>query len=269
MLAVVLPWYCQLPAGAAETTETNDDTGQIQALVTAVKTKISDGQRSETNFTEELKQFDVLIAKHKNETNDAAAEISYMKAMLYIEVFEDWDKGSALITQIKQDFPDTKYGQHADKILASIMRKKARANLAVGSTFPGFDVKDVAGQPLSVASYRGKVLLIDFWATWCGPCVGEMPNVIKTYEAHHAQGFEIIGVSLDQDRLKLQNFTKQHDMPWPQFFDGQGWGNQLAVKYGIESIPANFLLDGHGKIIGQDLRGEELEAAVVKALADK
>jgi hypothetical protein len=90
---------------------------------------------------------------------------------------------------------------------------------------------------------------------------------LKTYGAHHAQGFEIIGVSLDSDQAKLTDFIKSKDMTWQQFFDGQGWKNKLAVKYGIESIPSTFLLDGDGKIIAKDLRGEELEDAVTKAVS--
>lgn len=92
---------------------------------------------------------------------------------------------------------------------------------------------------------------------------------MATYGKYHGKGFEIIGVSLDQDQQKLLNFTKQNNMIWPQFFDGQGWNNKLAVKYGIESIPATFLLDGNGKIIGKDLRGEELEQAIARALGGK
>ena len=95
----------------------------------------------------------------------------------------------------------------------------------------------------------------------------ELPNVIKTYEAHHPKGFEIIGISLDKDEQKLTNFTKEKKMPWPQFFDGKMWANKLAVKYGVNSIPMTYLLDGEGKIIGKGLRGEELETAVSKALA--
>jgi peroxiredoxin len=270
VIAVTIFLLLNLHARAAET---NDDSGEIKALVAAVQVKIQAGERSETNFSDELKQFDVLTAKHKNEKTDAAAEIPYMKAMLYIEVFADKDKGAAMIEQIKKDYPDTKYGQHADAILASIAKqeasKKIQSNFIVGSKFPDFDEKDVAGKPLSIANYKGKVVLVDFWATWCGPCVGELPNVLKTYAAHHAQGFEIIGVSLDEDQPKLENFIKENNVTWQQFFDGKGWGNKLAVKYGIESIPSTFLLDGSGNIIGKDLRGEELEAAVTKALANK
>lgn len=124
-------------------------------------------------------------------------------------------------------------------------------------------------QPTKLADLRGKVVLLDFWATWCGPCVGELPNVIKTYEKHHDGGFEIIGVSLDQDEQKLKNFTKEKNMTWQQYFDGKGWQNKLAQKYGVQSIPATYLLDAEGKIIGRNLRGEALEEAVTKAMAKK
>jgi thiol-disulfide isomerase/thioredoxin len=146
--------------------------------------------------------------------------------------------------------------------------EKIQAGLAKGVDFPDFSEQDLNGKPISVGALKGKVVMVDFWATWCGPCRGELPNVIATYGKHHAQGFEIIGVSLDSDRDKLDAFLKQQDgMTWPQFFDGQGWGNKLAVKYGVESIPFAVLIGPDGKIIGKDLRGEELENAVAAALA--
>jgi peroxiredoxin len=147
--------------------------------------------------------------------------------------------------------------------------KKIQAGLVEGTKFPDFNEKDLAGKPLSIANYKGKVVLINFWATWCVPCMAELPNVLKTYSKYHDKGFEIIGISLDADQQKLLAFTKKMNMTWPQFFDGTGWENKLAVKYGIEGIPATFLLDGEGKIIAEDLRGEELEQAVAKALAKK
>ena len=149
------------------------------------------------------------------------------------------------------------------------MSTRIQQTLVVGNKFPDFEEKDLAGQPLSIANFKGKVVLVDFWATWCGPCVQELPNVLRAYEKHHAEGFEIIGISLDQDERKLKDFTKQMKMTWPQYFDGKGWGNKLAGKYGVQSIPATFLLDGSGNIIGRDLRGEALEEAVSKALAKK
>ena len=126
----------------------------------------------------------------------------------------------------------------------------------------------LAGSSLSPEDYRGRVTLIDFWATWCPPCRAELPNVINIYNTEHAKGFDIIGVSLDQDRASVLDFIREQGMPWEQYFDGQGWQNQLAVKYSVNSIPMTYLLDTHGIIIGKDLRGEELENAVAKALAN-
>jgi len=145
-----------------------------------------------------------------------------------------------------------------------------QGGLAVGAVFPDFAEKDLNGQPLSVAQFKGKVVLVDFWATWCGPCRAELPNVIATYQKYHDQGFEVIGVSLDSDREKLAAYLKkQTGMVWPQYFDGEGWHNKLAVKYGVEAIPFAVLIGPDGKIIGEALRGEALSAAAAGALGKK
>ena len=156
-----------------------------------------------------------------------------------------------------------------DHLKATEAARKIQKSLVPGVALPPFDVKDLAGKPLSTADYKGKILLVDFWATWCPPCVGELPNVLKTYEQYHAKGFQVIGISLDQDEQALKSFITKRKVEWPQYFDGQGWSNKLAVKYGVQGIPTTFLLDGEGKIIGRDLRGEDLDQAVSKALAKR
>ena len=243
---------------------------ELKELMTKVSAKMKESPPTENDLADELKEFDTLLARHKGEKTDDVAQILFMKAQLYLQVFDNFEKGTELINQLKRDFPETKQGKSADKVLESIAKqaaaKKIRDSLAVGTVFPDFDEKDLAGKPLSIANYKGKVVLIDFWATWCGPCVGELPNVLKAYEKHHPNGFEIIGISLDKDKAKLESFTKEKNMPWQQFFDGLFWNNKLSTKYGVNSIPATYLLDGEGKIIGKNLRGEALEAAVAKAL---
>jgi len=246
---------------------------ELQQLVTKVNAQLQAGKHTEAELAGELKEFDALLARHQGEKTDDVAQILLMKAMLYVEVFENPTKGADLIRQLKADFPATKQGQDADRMLTALAQQeqaaKIRAELTVGKPFPDFAEKDLAGQPLSLGAHKGKIVLVDFWATWCNPCVNELPNVLAAYKKYHDRGFEIVGVSLDEDQAKLAAFLKDRGMTWAQFFDGQGWQNKLAVKYGIESIPATFLLDGDGIIIAQDLRGEALGAELERRLGAK
>ncbi len=128
---------------------------------------------------------------------------------------------------------------------------------------------DLLGRPLTLAQYRGKVVLLDFWATWCGPCVGEMPNVIAAYHKYHAQGFDVLGVSLDQDRGALTAFLQRNHMPWRQVFDGKGWGSTVPHRYGVAGIPFGLLIGRDGTIQAVGPRGPELDSAIEAALAKK
>ena len=122
------------------------------------------------------------------------------------------------------------------------------------------------GKEVDLSKMKGKVVLIDFWATWCGPCVKEIPSVKKTYDELHSKGFEIIGISLDSDKGKLEDFIAKNGMPWPQFFDGKGWKTSLAKEHGISSIPAMWLVDKKGNLVDQNARAD-LEKKVEKYLA--
>jgi thiol-disulfide isomerase/thioredoxin len=131
------------------------------------------------------------------------------------------------------------------------------------------DIKFTAvdGRAVDLAQLKGKVVLVDFWATWCGPCVGEVPHVKEAYEKLHPKGFEIVGISLDSDKSKLENFVKEKGMTWPQFFDGKGWNNEISTKYGIHAIPAMWLVDKKGNL--HDTKGrQDLATKVEKLLAE-
>lgn len=264
LLAVVIP--AQLVSAA----DTNDPTGELKALVGRVNADIKAGKSTETDFSNDLHQFDILLAEHRGQKTDAVAHILFMKAMLYSQVLGDDAKSDALLKQITNDFSETPLAARIEEAQAEIAKIKAiRDSLAVGTPFPAFDVKDMNGKPLSLASYRGKIVLIDFWATWCMPCCMEVPNVIAAYQKYHPQGFDVIGISLDVDKQKLLDFTAQNGMTWPQYFDGERFNNKLAVRYGIQEIPTTFLLDTHGRIIAENLRGEDLITMIGWAVANK
>jgi thiol-disulfide isomerase/thioredoxin len=134
------------------------------------------------------------------------------------------------------------------------------------------------GRAVDLAALRGKVVLVDFWATWCGPCMNEMPHVKDVYAKYRDRGFEVIGVSLDGDGITkgIQSgvrtqedflaFLEREKMPWPQHYDNLGWKNEFAQKFSIKSIPAVFLLDRDGRVIATELRGEGFEHRVRQAL---
>jgi len=261
------------PAVGAATSAEADLDKQVEDLFTKIKVKLASGARTEALLSDELKQFDVLLAAHKTEKTDQVAQILLLKAGLFIEVLDEPEKGVAILTQLKTDFPGTQIAGQVDHMVAEINQQmeanKVSRALKPGLALPEFaatDLKDLDGKPLTLARFKGKVLLVDFWATWCGPCMEEMPNVIATYKKYHDQGFEIVGVSLDKEKDSVTAVLKDKGMTWPQYFDGQFWDNKLAVQYGVHAIPTNYLLDGSGNILGKELRGADLDQAVAAAL---
>jgi thiol-disulfide isomerase/thioredoxin len=150
-----------------------------------------------------------------------------------------------------------------------IVRKLAES-MALTVVGADFDLKFTAldGREVDIAKLRGKVVLVDFWATWCGPCIAEFPNVKDVYERYKDKGFEIVAISLDseRDRQKLIDMSAEKGVTWPQHFDGKGWKNEFAEKYSIRGIPAMFLIDKEGRIASDNARGKRLEAEVKRLL---
>lgn len=137
---------------------------------------------------------------------------------------------------------------------------------AVGYYAPLFEGQSTSGKTVSLSTYRGKVVLLDFWATWCGPCRVEVPHLIEAYKRFRGKGFEIIGISLDADLAQMQAYVKAQKMDWPQVVDGRTREFKLANLYGVEAIPATFLVGRNGKIVATNLRGGKLAEVIERAL---
>jgi len=162
-------------------------------------------------------------------------------------------------------------GEALASTFANDLKKKIdiNAKTGVGQIAMDFTQNDVNEKPVSLSSLRGKYVLVDFWASWCGPCRQENPNVVKAYNQYKDKGFTILGVSLDQKKEPWLKAIEKDQLTWSHVSDLKYWQNEVAVQYGINSIPASYLLDPNGKIIGKNLRGEALAKKLAELMPDK
>ncbi|UOE52163.1 AhpC/TSA family protein [Mucilaginibacter sp. SMC90] len=182
-----------------------------------------------------------------------------------------------LVNQLPNHVKTDKLGQAISRIpamrdsmlKAALAKRKVDAGkIPIGSKAPDFTENDPHNKPISLSSFKGKYVLVDFWASWCLPCRQENPNVLKAYNKYKDKGFTVLGVSLDSESAKA-NWLKaiaSDALPWTQISDLKGWQNQAAQLYGVASIPQNFLIDPDGVVIATNLRGEDLHTKLASIL---
>jgi peroxiredoxin len=195
-----------------------------------------------------------FVKEHR--TSVVAAYITLTQLANQIESVEL----DSLVAGFPQEISKSEYVVKLNE-MAQAMKKTA-----IGAVAPDFTMNDPQGKPIQLSSLRGKVVMIDFWASWCSPCRQENPNVVKVYQQYHDKGFEILGVSLDRTKDEWEKAIKDDQLTWLHVSDLQYWQNNAARLYTVNSIPQTYLLDKEGKIIAKGLRSQELEAKLAELL---
>ncbi len=234
--------------GAAEAAKGSGDPATVaNANTTASATKI--------RYNKMLKAF---ADTTKNEPNAilAARMLSAQEEMAYMESF---DKA------LDKRFPGTEMTKDYHSFLA-LTKENLPASTEPGAKAPELKLDDVGGKQVALSSFKGKYVLVDFWASWCGPCRAENPVVLGAYNKYKERNFTILGVSLDNNKENWIKAIVKDGLPWQQVSDLKGWSSTAAAKYGVRSIPANFLVGPDGVILAKNLRGPQLEEKLEEVL---
>ncbi len=211
----------------------------------------------ETPYNSIINQSNILMVDKISKNTNMYSSIMAIQALdpdKYSDLYKSLDAG------LSKKFPNDKNVIMFHEVVERMLSTN------IGQFAPEISLPSPDGKEIALSSLKGKLVLIDFWASWCGPCRKEMPNVIKIYSKFKNKGFEIYGVSLDQDKEKWMEAITKDGINWPQVSDLKYWDNVAARIYNVQGIPYTVLIDKDGKIIAKNLRGQELEKKIAEVL---
>ncbi len=245
----------------------NDAYLQLDGMLKDVGTQMRDLQKAyrqlymakdEEGMKRLEPKFDELEAKEKKITRDYLDKYPASPiAMFALNQYAGYEINPVDVEPVFKKLDKKIRSSESGKAFAT--RLEAAKKTAIGQPALNFSQTDAEGNPISLASFKGKYVLVDFWASWCGPCRAENPNVVRAYGKYKAKGFEILGVSLDDKKDKWLAAIQADNLAWTHVSDLKGWKNAAAELYSIRAIPQNLLIDPQGRIVAKNLRGEALE----------